>query len=61
MLQEISQFKFINKIKVCKWDLLNFETKLKYMAKSILNDKSLKFLESYLNNPSPTGYEWEGQ
>ena len=31
------------------------------MAKSILNDKSLKFLESYLNNPSPTGYEWEGQ
>jgi len=32
------------------------------MAKdSILNKKSLKFLENYLNNPSPTGYEWEGQ
>ena len=31
------------------------------MAKSILNEKSIKFLETYLNNPSPTGYEWEGQ
>jgi len=32
------------------------------MAKdSILNEESLKFLERYLNNPSPTGYEWEGQ
>ncbi len=31
------------------------------MATSILNDASLKFLEQYLNNPSPTGYEWEGQ
>ena len=31
------------------------------MGKSILNDKSIKFLESYLNNASPTGYEWEGQ
>ena len=32
------------------------------MAKeNILNKKSLKFLENYLNNPSPTGYEWEGQ
>ena len=32
------------------------------MAKdSIINKKSLKFLENYLNNPSPTGYEWEGQ
>ncbi|THD65512.1 M42 family peptidase [Robertkochia marina] len=29
--------------------------------KSILNDASLKFLERYLNNASPTGYEWEGQ
>ena len=29
--------------------------------KSLLNKKSLKFLEKYLNNPSPTGYEWEGQ
>lgn len=31
------------------------------MAKSILNKKSLTFLEQYLNNASPTGYEWEGQ
>ncbi|GGG87832.1 peptidase M42 [Polaribacter pacificus] len=29
--------------------------------KSILNKKSLNFLESYLNNAAPTGYEWEGQ
>ncbi len=29
--------------------------------KSILNDKSLKFLKSYLNNASPTGFEAEGQ
>ena len=31
------------------------------MAKSILNKKSLEFLEKYLNNASPTGYEWDGQ
>ena len=31
------------------------------MGKSILNDQSIKFLETYLNNASPTGYEWEGQ
>ncbi|WMI67446.1 M42 family metallopeptidase [Mangrovimonas sp. YM274] len=32
------------------------------MAKdSLLNKKSLEFLESYLNNAAPTGYEWEGQ
>ncbi|MGY0392252.1 M42 family metallopeptidase [Bizionia sp. KMM 8389] len=29
--------------------------------KSILNEKSIDFLEKYLNNASPTGYEWEGQ
>ena len=29
--------------------------------KSILNAKSLKFLEAYLNNASPTGFESEGQ
>lgn len=28
---------------------------------SILNKKSLAFLEQYLNNAAPTGYEWEGQ
>jgi putative aminopeptidase FrvX len=31
------------------------------MAKSILNKKSIDFLEKYLNNASPTGYEWNGQ
>ena len=30
-------------------------------SKKILNNNSIKFLEKYLNNPSPTGYEWEGQ
>ncbi|HWR94879.1 MAG TPA: M42 family metallopeptidase [Flavobacterium sp.] len=30
-------------------------------SKTILNKKSLTFLESYLNNASPTGYEAEGQ
>ena len=30
-------------------------------SKSILNKKSLDFLEKYLNNAAPTGYEWEGQ
>ncbi len=29
--------------------------------KSILNKKSMAFLEAYLNNASPTGYEWDGQ
>jgi len=30
-------------------------------TKSILKDTSITFLESYLNNASPTGYESEGQ
>ncbi|WP_428224824.1 M42 family metallopeptidase [Flavobacterium sp.] len=30
-------------------------------AKTILNEKSIDFLERYLNNASPTGYESEGQ
>ena len=30
-------------------------------TKSILNKKSIDFLEKYLNNASPTGYESEGQ
>ncbi len=30
-------------------------------TKKILNKKSIDFLEKYLNNASPTGYEWEGQ
>jgi len=29
--------------------------------KSILNTKSFDFLEKYINNPSPTGFESEGQ
>ena len=29
--------------------------------KSILNKESLTFLEKYLNNAAPTGYEWESQ
>jgi putative aminopeptidase FrvX len=29
--------------------------------KSILTKKSIDFLEKYLNNAAPTGYEWEGQ
>lgn len=31
------------------------------MAASLLTKDSLKFLENYLNNASPTGYEWGGQ
>jgi putative aminopeptidase FrvX len=31
------------------------------MTKRILNKKSIKFLEKYLNNAAPTGYENEGQ
>ncbi|MFC6095610.1 M42 family metallopeptidase [Flavobacterium qiangtangense] len=31
------------------------------MSKSILNKSSMAFLESYLNNASPTGYESSGQ
>ncbi len=29
--------------------------------KKILTKKSIDFFEKYLNNASPTGYEWEGQ
>lgn len=32
------------------------------MAKdTLLNERSIEFLEQYLNNAAPTGYEWEGQ
>jgi putative aminopeptidase FrvX len=27
----------------------------------IVTDQSVMFLEKYINNPSPTGFEWEGQ
>ena len=30
-------------------------------SKKIINKKSLSFLKEYLNNPSPTGFEIEGQ
>jgi len=30
-------------------------------TKDILNEKSEAFIEKYLNNPSPTGFEAEGQ
>ena len=29
--------------------------------KTILDKKALSFLEEYLNNAAPTGYEWDGQ
>ena len=40
-----------------------FLIKINFMSKkaSILNKKSIDFLEKYLNNASPTGYESEGQ
>ncbi|GAA4512062.1 MULTISPECIES: M42 family metallopeptidase [Sphingobacterium] len=28
---------------------------------AVVTKESLKFLERYINNPSPTGFEWEGQ
>src|SRR5690554_1586848 len=28
---------------------------------SVVTPESLKFLEAYINNPSPTGFEWSGQ
>lgn len=28
---------------------------------TVVTEESLKFLEAYINNPSPTGFEWEGQ
>ena len=27
----------------------------------VVNKSSLKFFEAYINNPSPTGFEWKGQ
>src|SRR5699024_8178108 len=28
---------------------------------TLITEHSLKFFENYINNPSPTGFEWEGQ
>jgi len=36
-------------------------SKNKKIQSKIVNQKSIDFLESYLNNPSPTGFEWGGQ
>lgn len=35
------------------------ENKKKHVQ--VVTKKSLQFLEAYINNPAPTGYEWEGQ
>lgn len=35
--------------------------KTEQTAESVVTPNSLKFFESYINNPSPTGYEWSGQ
>ena len=37
------------------------EEKIENTHVSIVNETSLKFFEKYINNPSPTGCEWEGQ
>ncbi len=37
------------------------ETESKKKHEKVVNSKSLQFFEKYINNPSPTGYEWEGQ
>jgi len=40
----------------------NIKANTHTMAKeSILNNKSIAFLEKYLNNAAPTGYEWKSQ
>ncbi|MDB5015196.1 MAG: ysdC, partial [Mucilaginibacter sp.] len=28
---------------------------------AVVNNTSLSFFEKYINNPSPTGFEWKGQ
>ena len=40
---------------------LYFSKKYYMATKSILTKSSLSFLETYLNNASPTGYESNGQ
>ncbi len=40
---------------------LNFAQKLSMAKKSLLNGGSLQFLEKYINNASPTGFETLGQ
>lgn len=37
------------------------KTKKDSKHEAVVTKKSLAFFEKYINNPSPTGYEWEGQ
>lgn len=37
------------------------ENNFRMKKTEILTQNSIDFLEKYLNNPAPTGYEWEGQ
>ena len=42
--------------------MLSLYPKIFHMATNkVLTKKSMDFLEKYLNNAAPTGYEWEGQ
>ncbi len=41
--------------------IIKLAKKIQMADKSILKNESLIFLEKYLNNPSPTGHESEGQ
>ena len=34
---------------------------MNYGKEACIKQKSLNFLETYLNNAAPTGYEWEGK
>ena len=51
----------INKEIIIIFTYIIFKNQIEMSSKSILNKKSMQFLEKYLNNASPTGYEWEGQ
>jgi putative aminopeptidase FrvX len=40
---------------------INIAKKSKEAKSAVVTAKSLDFFEKYINNPSPTGFEWEGQ
>lgn len=42
-------------------DMANKKGKEEKKHVSVVTDKSLNFFEKYINNPSPTGFEWQGQ
>ncbi len=49
---------------MCWWIKVNYERKCnvnEIAMKKVITPKSEKFLETYLNNPSPTGFESGGQ